>query len=109
MNNAALKRNYSTHSLTINWDPLSTLDLTNIDPDIVYSFELFKITCDQNVLISHRSVAAETSTTEVGLDLMQIYKAVIAARNNVREARNGPSVEIRGFKNDQHYEFIIIN
>ena len=39
---------------------------------------------------------AETYATEENLDLMQIYKAVIAARNNVTAARNGPSVEIRG-------------
>ena len=39
---------------------------------------------------------AGSNVTEEGLDLMQIYKAVIAARNNVRDARNGPSVEVKG-------------
>ena len=81
--------------LTVVWDLLPTLDLTDIDPDIVYTVELFMITCGQNVSIS-RTVVAGNSATEENLDLMQIYKAVIAARNNVREVRNGPSVEIRG-------------
>ena len=39
---------------------------------------------------------AGSNVTEEGLDLMQIYKAVIAARNNVRGARNGPSAEVKG-------------
>ena len=77
------------------WDPLPTLDLTHIDPDIVYTVELFNIICDQNISIS-RTVVAKSNATVENLDLMQIYQAVIAARNNVREARNGPSVEIRG-------------
>ena len=82
-------------TLTIIWNPLPTLDLTGIDPDILYTVELFKITCGQNVLVSHK-VVAESSVTEESLDLMQIYKAVIAARNNVTAARNRPTVEIGG-------------
>ena len=39
---------------------------------------------------------AESNATEENLDLMQIFKAVIAARNNVPGARNGLSVEMEG-------------
>ena len=95
MKNVANKRNYSSNSLTTTWDPLPTLDLTDIDPDIVYTFELVEITCGQNVSISSNIMAEIISTVE-NLDMMQIYKAIIAARNNVREGRNGPSVEISG-------------
>ena len=78
------------------WDCLPTLDLTDIDPDIVYTVELVKITRDQRVsVVSHRVVAGSNATEE-NLDLMQIYKALIAARNNVQRAMNGPSVEIQG-------------
>ena len=95
MKKAYIHRNYSLGVLTIEWDPLPTLDLTDADPDIVYNVELVRITCGQNVSISQTSVV-ETSATVENLDLMQIYKAVISARNNVREARNGPSMEISG-------------
>ena len=77
------------------WNPLPTLDINDTDPDIVYTVELYQITCGQNILIN-RTVVAGTSVTEENLDLMQIFKAVIAARNNVPGARNGPSVEIEG-------------
>ena len=43
--------------------------------------------------------------TEASLNLMQIYKAIVAARNNVPGARNGPSVEMKGILNyyDTYY------
>ena len=32
------------------------------------------------------------------IDPMEVYRVIIAARNNVDGARNGPSVEMRGKK-----------
>ena len=77
------------------WSPLPTLDINDTDPDIVYTVELYQITCSQNIPINRTEVAGN-NVTEEGVDLMQIYKAVIAARNNVRGARNGPSTETSG-------------
>ena len=96
--NAAIQRNHSLNSLMIFWNPLPSLDISDTDPDIVYTVELFRITCGQNVLISHSVMAGSNAVLE-NLDLMQIYKAVVAARNNVPEARNGPSMEMEGIAN----------
>ena len=93
--NATLLRNYSEDKLTTTWNPLPTLDINDTDPDILYTVELYQITCGQNILINQMEVAG-SNVTEEGLDLMQIYKAVIAARNNVRDARNGPRIEMKG-------------
>ena len=71
------------------------MDINDTDPDIVYPVQLFRITCGQNTLIN-QTVAPRNNATEENLDLMQIYKAVIAARNNVTGARNGPSIEMTG-------------
>ena len=100
--NTSCTRNYSSNTITTLWDPLPSLDLTDVDPDIVYTVELFKITCGQNTMINHR-VVTESNATKEDLDLMQIYRAVIAARNNVTGARNGPSVEMDGT-----YHFAVI-
>lgn len=89
------KRNYSSNALTTLWDPVHSLDLTGIDPDIVYTVELFMMTCDGDVSLNPKVVVGN-SATEEDLDLMQIYKAVIAAKNNVTAALNGPSVEMKG-------------
>ena len=93
--NVALLRDYSEDELTILWNPLPTLDINDTDPDILYTVELYQITCGQNILINRTEVAG-SNVTEEGLDLMQIYKAVIAARNNVRGARNGSNAQVKG-------------
>ena len=93
--NVTLQRVSSEDELTILWNPLPTLDINDTDPDILYTVELYQITCGQNILINRTEVAG-SNVTEEGLDLMQIYKAVIAARNNVRNARNGPTAERKG-------------
>ena len=90
--NVTLLRDYSEDELMTLWNPLPTLDINDTDPDILYTVELYQITCGQNILINRTEVAG-SNVTEEGLDLMQIYKAFIAARNNVRGARNGPNVE----------------
>ena len=93
--NVNLLRGSSRDELTILWNPLPTLDINDTDPDILYSVELYQITCGQNIFINRMEVAG-SNVTEEDLDLMQIYKAVIAARNNVRDATNGPPAKMKG-------------
>ena len=89
------------------WNPLPPLDINDTDPDILYTVELYQITCGQNILINRTEVAG-SNVTEEDLDLMQIYKAVIAARNNVRGARNGPTAELKGIMlYYDHYVYIL--
>ena len=76
-------RYYSLSALVIAWDPLPSLNLTSIDPDILYTVEFFNNTCGQNIFISSK-VVSTNNATEDNLDLMQIYMAVVAAKNNVR-------------------------
>jgi hypothetical protein len=94
VSNASCQRDYDSNTLITLWSPLPTLDINGTDPDIVYAVQLFKTTCGQNTLVYQTVEAGRNVTRE--LDLMQTYKAVIIARNNVSEARNGPSVEMEG-------------
>ena len=95
VDNASCKRNYTSNTLVTIWSPVFSLDINDTDPDIIYDVQLFRTTCGQITFIDQTTVAG-SSTSEENLDLMQIYKAVIAARNNVPGARNGPSVEMEG-------------
>ena len=106
VSNVVYRRNYSSNSLTTLWDPLPTLDLTDVDPDIDYTVKLFMITCSANMSMDSMVVNGSSATME-NLDLMQVYKAVIIARNNVREARNGPSAEMEGIMPCLWWCFII--
>ena len=94
VSNASCERNYSSNVLTTSWTSLPSLNLTGVDPDIIYSVDLFRITCGEDVSMSHENVTGNNTSNT--LDLMQIYKAIITPRNNVDGARNGTSVVMRG-------------
>ena len=57
-----MQKDYPSSTLTIIWDPLPTLDLTDIDPDILYTIELFKLTCGQNISTNQRVFAKSNAT-----------------------------------------------
>ena len=87
-------RNSSSSLLTTRWSSLPSLDLNDTDPDIVYSVELYKITCGEDIFMSHEDVFVNSTNNTV--DPMEIYKVIITARNNVEGARNGTRTEISG-------------
>ena len=89
--------------LTTQWNSLPSLDINDTDPDIVYSVELYQITCGQEILMNSETVSKNSTGNEV--DPMQIYKVIIAARNNVAEARNGPSEVMTGIVHVQYVEY----
>ena len=62
----------------------------------MYSVELYKITCGEDIFMSHEDVFVNSTNNTV--DPMEIYKVIITARNNVEGARNGTSVAIRGIE-----------
>ena len=78
----------------IQWDALPSLDLNDTDPDIVYSVELYKITCGEDIFMSREDVFVNSTNNTV--DPMEIYKVIITARNNVEGARNGTKSETSG-------------
>ena len=94
MNNISINRNSLSALLTTRWSSLPSLDLNDTDPDIVYSVELYKITCGEDIFMSHEDVFVNSTSNTV--DPMEIYNVIITARNNVERARNGTSVEIKG-------------
>ena len=94
--NISLERNSPLlNVLTTQWNSLPSLDINDTDPDIVYSVELYEITCGQNILLMNRENVTGNRINSI-VDPMQIYKVLIAARNNVAEARNGPSEVMTG-------------
>ena len=92
--NVSLNRNSSSSLLTTHWSSLPSLDLNDTDPDIVYSVELYKITCSEDIFMSHEDVFVISTNNTV--DPMEIYKVIITARNNVEGARNGNRTETSG-------------
>ena len=75
----------------IAWEAPFSLNLTNVDPDIVYCVEVYNITCGRSLLISECDVM-ETSYTNDALYSGYIYEYTVTPRSNVEGARNGTNL-----------------
>ena len=83
-------------SSKLTWVPPPSLDLSDIDPDIVYCVEVYNITCGRrDLIISDCSVTEPSFTSGVIMD-GYIYEYTITPRSNVVGARNGTSLTLEG-------------
>ena len=86
-----IKRNGST----ITWDTPFSLDLTGIDPDIVYCVEVYNITCGEiNPVFMDCNVLDNIVTCSC--EPQFIYEVLVSPRSNVDQAMNGTVLAIKG-------------
>ena len=85
------------NSSAISWDAPFSLNLTNVDPDIVSCVEVYNITCGRSLLISECDVM-KTSYTNDGLLPGYIYEYTVTPRSNVEGASNGTSLTVIGIQ-----------
>ena len=85
---------------TISWNPPPSLDLTNVEPDIVYGVDVYNITCGgRELLISDCDVTETSYTSDVIAPDGYIYEYIVTPRSNVEGAINGtPSQPLRGIE-----------
>ena len=81
--------NITSNELRLSWVPPFSLDLTDIDPDIIYCTEVINITCGTNTTLFSNNNITETELKLVGYSQHHIYKFVVTPRSNVQEAING--------------------
>ena len=80
----------------ITWNPPFSLDLTNIEPNIIYCIEVYNTTCQEGgFLFSDCNV---TTSYYVSDDLLDdyTYNITVIARSNVKNAPNENSSTILG-------------
>ena len=87
--------NLTRNTATLSWVPPFSLDLTNVEPDIVYCVEVYNITCGRRHLISECDVM-ETSYTNDALHSGYIYEYTVTPRSNVQGATDGESQNVTG-------------
>ena len=88
-----LKRNGST----LTWEAPFSLNLTNVDPNIVYCVEVVNITCGRKeLIISDCNVTEPSYTSDDIAPHGYIYEYTVTPRSNVEGARNGMSVTVSG-------------
>ena len=82
---------------TIKWIPPFSLNITGVEPDILYNIEIFNITCGRRDPILHKGDVAKTSYFNRSLlQKADLYEIIIIPRSNVMGSSNGPSTKIRG-------------
>ena len=84
------------NSTTISWDPPFSLDLTDVDPDIVYCVEVYNVTdCERGELLAGDCNVTDTNYTipyGVGSGRSDIYEYSVTPRSNVEESVNGTAI-----------------
>ena len=83
-------------SSSITWDPPFSLNLTNIDPDIIYCVEVYNITCGRRDLIISDLNVTEHSYTSDALYEGILHNITVTPRSNVHNALNGISSTFTG-------------
>jgi hypothetical protein len=89
-----VKRNSST----IAWEAPFSLDLTGVDPDIIYCVEVYNITCGVDDLVVGDCNVTEPYFKFADNRLQQgyIYRIAITPRSNGQGAQNGTSLSKEG-------------
>ena len=87
----------SRQSSTLSWTAPFSLNLTNIEPDIVYCVEVYNITCEgRKFVISDCDVMETSQFRSDSLQSGYIYEYTITPRCNVAGAQNGTGLTITG-------------
>jgi hypothetical protein len=89
--------NLFRNASTISWSPPFSLDLTDIDPDIVYCVEVYNITCRRRGLtVSDCNVTESSYTSDIIAPNGYIYEYTVTPRSNVEGASNGTANTVTG-------------
>ena len=80
----------------VTWEAPFSLDLTNVDPDVVYCVHLINITCGVRTTLFDNCSILETELNFFGYSQHQSYELLITPRSNVEKAIDGTSLSIQG-------------
>ena len=93
-----------SQGLQLKWDPPFSLDLTNVDPDILYCIDVYKTTCGESPkhLIESDCTLSETTYAYaldmVNLTLMDsdLQEFILIPKSNSKGSMNGTASSIKG-------------
>ena len=92
--------NLSFNQTTITWNPppSGSLDLTGVDPDIVYCVEVYKSICGErdNLINDCNVVEAIYLINNTLISPNYIHEVVITPRSNALQSMNGSKLIVKG-------------
>ena len=87
-----INRNFSI----ITWEAPFSLDLTGVDPDIVYCVEVYNITCGVDDLVVGDCDVTEPRFVDNRLQQGYVYRITITPRSNGQSGQNGTNNTKKG-------------
>ena len=87
-----ISRNFTS----ILWESPFSLNLTNVDPIVVYCVEVVNITCGVEDLVVGDCDVTESRYMDNRLQQGQIYRIMVTPRSNGENAQNGTSKTLQG-------------
>jgi hypothetical protein len=93
--------NVKRNSSTITWKAPFSLDLTGVDPNIVYCVEVYNITCGVDDLVVEDCNVMEPRYEDGDLQGGHIYRITVIPRSNgqnedINSAQNGTLFTVTG-------------
>ena len=91
------------NSSIITWEPPFSLDITGVDPDVVFCVEVYNITCERrDLIISDCNVTEPSYTSDDIAPNGYIYEYTVTPRSNVEGASNGTAETEAGMLINYH-------
>lgn len=88
--------NVNFDRLKLLWIPPFSLDLTNINPDIIYCIQVTNATCGNGTILFSNCTIKETELNLSGYLWYYVYEFTVIPRNNVEGAMNGTPLVTEG-------------
>ena len=97
VSNLSTSVNLTAEEVLNTWTPPYSLDLTDIEPDIVYCVDIYSITCEsRDHLFSNCSVVDSELIVYRTNTSQYIFEIIVTPRSNTKSARNGTSNALKG-------------
>ena len=82
--------------LELSWVAPFSLDLTNVDPDIIYYVKVINTTCGNGSITFRNGAVTETELNLFGYSQYHTYEVIVTPRSNVEGAKNGTTLITQG-------------
>ena len=80
----------------LSWDAPFSLDLTNVEPDVIYCIQVINSTCGNVSILFSNCTVRETELNLLGYSQHHVYEIIITPRSNVEGTKNGTMLTTEG-------------
>ena len=88
--------NITSNEVRVTWEAPFSLDLTDVDPDIIYCIQMINITCGEGSILFNNCTILDNELYLPDYSQHYAYDFIITPRSNVEGALNGTPLTVPG-------------